>query len=486
MRFVYVLTLLLPIVFAALLLSKAGKTSWRMFTCAGVGIEAILTIAVAVCTKTGVTMFTLLGLPFVLAPDVTGCIFAVLFSVLFFASGVFAAEYLDRDHAPGEFGAVYVLTLGAMIGLCWAGNLQTYYMFFECLTLASFPLVLHERSMEARKAAEKYLCYSLLGASLVLFGMIYIQKLLGTLTFTPGGYEIAGADTKLALAIAFVTIMGFGCKAGIMPLHNWLPTAHPVAPAPASAILSGTVTKAGVLGIMRVAYFLFGAESLRGTWVQTVLIVVALVTVFCGSMLAYRTRILKKRLAYSTVSQVSYALFGLFLFTEAGFVGAMLQVLFHAVCKVCLFLCSGSVIHHSGQDHIYSEQGQFNYYGLGKVMPWTMVGYTLASLSLVGLPPFGGFVGKEYLAEGSFAALGHSGWIGAAVLLVSALLTAGYLLSISANAFFPKPGAPTVKAHEATWRMTVPIMFLACLLAVLGVCSFGYSDMIFGLAEILV
>ena len=486
MKSVYVLTLLLPIVFAALLLSKAGKKNWRMLTCVGVGVEMILTIAVAASAKTEVTMFTLLGLPFVLSPDVTGCIFAVLFGVLFFASGVFATEYLDHDHNPGEFGAIYVLTLDAMIGLSWAGNLQTYYMFFECLTLASFPLVLHELNMKSRKAAEKYLCYSLLGASFVLFGMIYIQKLLGTLTFAPGGYAVAEGDAKLALVIAFVTIMGFGCKAGIMPLHDWLPTAHPVAPAPASAILSGTVTKAGVLGIMRVAYFLFGAEFLRGTWVQTTLVVIALITVFCGSMLAYKTRILKKRLAYSTVSQVSYALFGLFLFTEAGFVGAMLQVLFHAVCKVCLFLCSGSVIHHTGQERIYSEQGQFNYYGLGKAMPWTMVGYTLASLSLVGLPPFGGFVGKEYLAEGSFVALGHAGWIGAAVLLTSALLTAGYLLSISSNAFFPKPGSLTVKAHEATWRMTVPIMILACLLAILGIYSFGYSDMIFGLAEMLV
>lgn len=482
MKFVYAISLLLPVPAAAALISEKGGKRWRAVTCAVSGAELILSLLTAFGEKTALTLFTLAGLDFTLAPDTLGCIFAVLFSALFFAAAVYSAEYLEHDPAAGKFCAAYLLTLGALLGLSMAGELQTYYMFFEFLTFASFPLVLHDRTEKSRAAAVKFLCYSFIGAALALFGLVFSAKLLGTLRFTGGGYGVDGESRSLALAVVFISVMGFGCKAGIMPLHEWLPAAHPQAPAPASAILSGCVTKAGVLGIMRIVFFLFGSAALRGTWVQYALIAAALATVFCGSMLAYKEKVLKKRLAYSTVSQVSYALFGLFLLSEAGFVGAMLQVLFHAVTKVCIFLCAGAVIHGSGRERVYSPNGEFQYCGLGRAMPFTMLAYTLASLSLVGLPPFGGFVSKWYLAEGSFQALGFSGWAGAAVLLGSALLTAGYLLPITAGAFFPAEGQPPAAAKEASWRMTVPVMLLAVLLAVLGVCSFGYADMLLRLA----
>jgi len=482
MKLIYIIALLLPVIAAGLLLSKRYAKSWKLISCAAAACELLLTVIAAIGAKDSLVLFKLIDLPFTLAPDASGCMFAVLFGVLFFAPAVFATEYLEHDSNPGEFGAVYLLTLDAMIGLSWAGNLQTYYMFFECLTLASFPLILHDLRSISRKAAAKYLTYSLLGAGLVLFGLVECMQLFGTLEFTAGGHALVGGSESLALWVAFITAMGFGCKAGIMPLHDWLPTAHPQAPAPASAILSGCVTKAGALGILRTVFFLFGAQFLRGSWVQTALIAIALVTVFCGSMLAYKEKVLKKRLAYSTVSQVSYALFGMLLMSTAGYIGAMLQVVFHAVTKVCLFLCSGAIIHHTGIERIYDEQGEFNYNGLGKLMPFTMLGYSFASLSLVGLPPFGGFVSKWYLAEGSFDALGFGGWIGAAVLLVSALLTAGYLLSITAKAFFPSENDRLVKAHEATWRMTVPICLLAVSLICLGICTFGLSDLFASIA----
>jgi len=482
MKFIYICALLIPVISSAMLLTKSFSKDWKRVLTFTLGIELALSLEIAFSGKPELVMFRLLDLPFTLAPDTVGCFFGVLFCVLFLAPAVFATEYLEHDNNPIEFGIVYLLTFDAMLGVSWSGNLQTYYMFFECLTLASFPLILHDLRSVSRKAASKYLCYSLFGAGLVLFGMVECMQLFGTLDFTAGGHAVIGGTTALALATAFITAMGFGCKAGIMPLHDWLPTAHPQAPAPASAILSGCVTKAGALGILRVVYFLFGTSFLRGTWVQTTLIAISLVTVFCGSMLAYKEKVLKKRLAYSTVSQVSYALFGMLLMSTAGFIGAMLQVLFHAVTKVCLFLCAGSVIHHTGIERIYSEEGEFNFSGLGKFMPLTMLGYSLASLSLVGLPPFGGFVSKWYLAEGSFAALGMGGWIGAATLLVSALLTAGYLLSITAKAFFPSPEDKLCRAHEATWRMTVPIMALAVSLIILGVYTFGLSDVFAGAA----
>lgn len=485
MKFIYALILLLPVFAAPILLHKKGGKHWRAVLCAVSGAELLLSLSAAFGEKQALTLFNIANLPFTIAPDTLGCIFAVLFAALFFAAAVYSAEYMAHDSAAAPFAAVYLLTLGALLGLSMAGELQTYYMFFEFLTFASFPLVLHDRSDSAVKAARKYLAYSFIGAALVLFGLVLSAKLLGTLRFAAGGYGTAADDGKLARAVVFISVMGFGCKAGIMPLHDWLPTAHPLSPAPASAILSGCVTKAGVLGIMRVIFYLFGSAVIRGTWVQYTLIAAALVTVFCGSMLAYKEKLLKKRLAYSTVSQVSYALFGLFLLSEAGFLGAMLQALFHAVTKVCIFLCAGSVIHGSGITRVYSKTGEFQYYGLGRAMPLTMLAYTLASLSLVGLPPFGGFVSKWYLAEGSFAALGFSGWVGAAVLLVSALLTAGYLLPISTGAFFPATGMRLIEAEESSRCMTVPVAVLAILLAVLGVYTFGYADVLLRLAESL-
>jgi len=465
------LPLLVPVIGAIAIIGPRGKHCWKGVLVATCAAEAVCCILVALLPSRTFAMFRLLDLSFTLQTDLLGCFFAILFSVLFLACGIYSTAYLAHDRQPDIFSIIYLLTLAAMEGLCYAGDMASYYMFFECLTLVSFSLILHDRRQKSRLAAVKYLCYSLIGAALVLFGMVFLNHLLGELTFVSGGH--AEEASKTLLTVAFITVMGFGCKAGLMPLHDWLPVAHPEAPAPASAILSGCVTKAGVLGITRVLFYVVGAGVLKGTWVQTTLIVLTLVTVFCGSLLAFKENIFKKRLAYSTVSQVSYALFGLVLFTPEGFLGAMLQVLFHALTKVCLFLSAGSMIHGTERDTVRLPDGRAAFAGLGKYMPLTMAGFTLASLSLVGLPPFGGFVSKWYLANGSFDALGVTGWIGAAVLLLSALMTAGYLLSISRQAFFPAPGEALPAREEHSKCMTVPVVILAALLAVLGIfCTF--------------
>ena len=360
--------------------------------------------------------------------DTLGRIFSVLFSVMFLLAGVFGFEYLHEDLSG--YYLWFSLTLAAMIGLCYAGNLLTYYMFYEIMTLSSFPMVLHERTEASRRAAMKYLGYSLFGAALALFGFFVIYPVTDGAEFTAGGALTVGT-TPMLLAAAFAMIIGFGGKAGMIPLHDWLPVAHPEAPAPASAVLSGIITKAGVLGILRTVYYLYGADALRGTWVQNASLALALVTVFCGSMLAAKEKILKKRLAYSTVSQVSYVIFGLMLMNEAGFSGAVLQAIFHSASKVCLFLCAGAFICKTGKTRV--EQ----LYGIGRSMPLPLFCFGAAGLSLIGIPPFAGFVSKWYLAEGSLSAFPVYGWIGAAVLLISALLTAWYLLVPVSKGFFP-------------------------------------------------
>lgn len=227
-------------------------------------------------------------------------------------------------------------------------------------------------------------------------------------------------------------LIGFGAKAGMFPLHAWLPTAHPVAPSPASAVLSGIIVKSGVLAIIRVVYYIVGPDFLRGTWVQYTWMTLALITVFMGSLLAYREPVLKKRLAYSTVSNLSYILFGLAVLSPAGFTGALLHVVFHGVVKCGLFLTAGIFLFCCGKTRVEELAG------IGRRMPAVLWCYTLLALSLIGIPPTCGFISKWYLAQGALEAdLGAWGYVGTAVLLISALLTAGYLLPVVTRGFFP-------------------------------------------------
>ena len=303
---------------------------------------------------------------------------------------------------------------------------------------------------------------------MVLFGIYFLNKYALTLNFTAGGVldmQAVSGNEGILLIAAFAMIVGFGVKAGMFPLHAWLPTAHPVAPAPASAVMSGIIVKMGVLGILRVVYYLFGAEFIRGTWVQHAWLVLSLLTVFMGSMLAYREKVMKKRLAYSTVSQASYILFGMALLVPEGLTGALLHVVFHAVIKSALFLCAGAVIYKTGKTSVDELKG------IGKEMPITIWCYTFASAALIGIPPASGFISKWHLAIGALdSGIAVFAWLGPVVLLVSALLTAGYLLPITVNGFLP--GAEfdyeKLEKKEPVKLMVIPIMILAALSILAG------------------
>ncbi|MBR1457405.1 MAG: proton-conducting membrane transporter [Oscillospiraceae bacterium] len=449
--------LLLPILLPALTAVCAKRRPEKRLLIPLMAIELALVLACCFCAGS-LRIPCLPGMPLELRLDGVGRIFSVLFAAMFLLSGIFGFEYLHER--VGEYYVFFLLTLSAMLGLCYAGNLLTFYMFYEAMTLLSFPLVLHEGTEASRRAAMKYLGYSLFGAALALFGFFVMYRSTGGARFTPGG-ALSGPATPLLLAAALAMIVGFGGKAGMMPLHDWLPKAHPEAPAPASAVLSGVITKGGVLGILRTVYYLVGAQALRGTYVQLAVLVLALATVFTGSMLAYKEKVLKKRLAYSTVSQVSYVVFGLLLLNTAGFAGAILQAVFHSVAKVCLFLCAGAFICKTGKTRV--EQ----LYGIGRSMPLPLFCFAVTGLSLVGIPPFAGFVSKWYLAEGSLAAFPALGWIGAAVLLISALLTAGYLLSPVSKGFFPGEEFE-YESVQCGWCFCLPLCVLAAAALLLG------------------
>lgn len=392
--------------------------------------------------------------------------YLVFISLVWAFVGLYATEYLEHDTNDGKFWRYYLISYGALMGLSMADNLITLYMFYECMTLVTMPLVAHNRDKESIAAAIKYLIYSVVGASLALFGIFFVGAYAGSFDFALGGVfskEMLAGREGLMKWVFFMMIVGFGVKAGMFPMHSWLPTAHPVAPAPASAVLSGVITKMGVLGIIRTVYYVAGVEFLRGTWVQYAFMTLSLMTVVMGSTLAFREKVFKKRLAYSTVSQVSYVLFGLSTMTEAGFVGALLHILFHSLIKNTLFMSAGAVVHKTGKTKVEEL------FAIGKQMPYTMCLFTVVSLGLIGIPPTGGFISKWNLASGALMLDGAFSWIGPAALLLSAVLTAAYLLSVSIRAFFVGKEGASIEKNDVTMRMTLPMLVLACLVVMLGV-----------------
>jgi multicomponent Na+:H+ antiporter subunit D len=403
-------------------------------------------------------------IPVLLAVDELSVFFSGIIVIIWLFAGIFALEYMKHEGDERRYYAFYLIAEGILIGLSYAGNLLTLYLCFECMTLFTMPLVLHSKTKEAVRAARKYMFYSIFGASASLGGIAILAVYAPSITFQAGGVftsESFWAQGPMYLIAAMLMILGFCGKAGLFPLHGWLPTAHPQAPAPASAVMSGIITKMGVLACMRTVFYIFGADFLRGTWVQTLWMGLALVTIFMGSMMAYKEPLMKRRFAYSTVSQVSYILLGLSTMTVIGITGALLQIVFHAVAKTALFLMSGAVIYETGKVRI-RELG-----GIGRQMPAVMTGFTLASLSLVGIPPLAGFVSKEWLAHGAMEAnvMGLY-WAGPLILLISAVLTAGYLLFISVDAW--KQTGKTVK-KQRNRKLSIPVFVLGVLTVLLGI-----------------
>ena len=388
--------------------------------------------------------------------------FTVLMSLMWTVVGFYAFDYMKHEENEKRFFGFYLIVMGVLSGIYMSANLITLYLFYELMTLTSLPLVLHSLTKEAISAGKKYLFYSVGGAFLSLVAIFYIYSSCNVSDFTAGGFigQVAAGDKNMLLAFVFLAIIGFGCKAGLFPLQDWLPTAHPVAPSPASAVLSGLITKSGVFVLIRLIYFSIGADFIRGTWVQYGWMILSLLTVFLGSMMAYTEKVMKKRFAYSTVSQVSYVLFGLSLLNSTGFTGALLHVVFHSIIKDGLFLVAGAIIVHTGIKNVD------NLKGIAKRMPTVIWCYTIFALALVGIPPASGFVSKWFLCLGALESdLGVFRFLGPAVLLVSALLTAGYLLPITINGFFPGNDFDYSKCEKCKVSplMIVPLVVLAVL-----------------------
>lgn len=453
----------------------------RTVTIAVLAVTLALLVPVLLSGETTLTLFTLSAdLPIFLHADTMGMIFACLMAFVWATVGIYSFPYMAHEGGEKRFYALYLCTLGALMGLCFAGSIITFYMFFEGMTLLTMPMVMHSGKKEAVSAGIKYLIYSILGASLVLLGVFVLAPYVKDFSFAAGGAlnmeKVAGHE-GFVLTFAFLMLVGFSAKAGLFPLHGWLPTAHPAAPSPASAVLSGVITKAGVLGVIRLIYCYFGVNFLSGTWVQTAYMCLTLLTIFTGSLLAYHEGHLKKRLAWSSVSQVSYILFGLSTMNPIGLAGAVLHAVAHSLAKDTLFMSAGAIIMKTEKTQVADLRG------IGKKMPVTLACFTVASLSLVGIPPCMGFISKWYLAQGSLAATGVSAAlnvIGPVVLLISALLTAGYLFPVVIRGFITghDENAEAVQKDDAPLMMLIPLLVLVVLSVVIGMFPGALIDLL--------
>lgn len=468
------LLILLPILFpliagVVLLATNMNESQRKTFVGAVVVINFLLVLLAIFNVDQTVTLVSVTeALSIKLMADGLSKFFLILVSIIWLLVTLYAFEYMTHEENENRFFAFYLMTLGTLMGIGLSRNLLTFYLFYEMMTFITYPLVTHNGSQEAIAAGTKYIIYSLIGAQFSLITMMSIFYFGNTLDFTAGGVldpSVVSGNENLVLLLFVLTVVGFGAKAGLFPLHAWLPIAHPVAPAPASGILSGIITKAGVLGVIRMTYFIFGVDFLRGTWAQYATMILAIITIFLGSMLAYNAKVMKVRLAYSSVSQVSYVLLGVLTMNAIGLTGGLLHMVFHAVVKNVLFLSVGAIIFKTRNTTVDEIRG------IGKSMPIVMWTFTLGSLALIGIPPFSGFISKWFLGTGSLnISITTIGLVAIVILIISAILTAGYLLSITAKAFFPGKDFDYsgVVSLEPSYYMLLPLVVLAAASLLLG------------------
>jgi multicomponent Na+:H+ antiporter subunit D len=406
--------------------------------------------------------------------DAFGLLFSVGASVLWIATSFYSIGYMRslEEHAQTRYFACFALALSATMGVAFSANLFTLFLFYEALTLTTYPLVAHKETPEAKAGARTYVIYLLGAAKVFLIAAIVLTyNLSGTLEFRQGGIlpgsELAAKPGLLLLVFALF-LFGFA-KNAVMPFHSWLPAAM-VAPTPVSALLHAVaVVKTGVFSTLRVFLFVFGADSMRELGADSLALGAASVTILGGSLLALGQDNLKARLAFSTVSQLSYIVLGAALLTPSGILGGIVHVTNHAFSKITLFLCAGSIYVSTHKTEVSQTSG------LAKQMPWTMASFAVASLSLIGIPPASGFVSKWYLVLGSLER-GSVALMG--VLLVSSLLNAAYLGPVVYKAYFED--AVDVGQHsvrEVPW-MVIPLVLSALASLLLGV----YPDPVLNLA----
>ena len=402
----------------------------------------------------------------VLRFDGLGRFFAGIISTLWPMTLLYAFEYMRDDGRKKLFFSFFTMAYGVTLGVAMAGNLFTMYCFYELLTLSTAPLVLHPNTREASRAAWTYFVYSLGGAAFAFAAMIFLISNGYGEDFTFGGllHTYPYARPQFTLIFYTLGVFGFGVKAAMFPTCRWLPMAS-VAPTPVTALLHAVaVVKSGVFAIIRLTWYAYGVKLLEGTWAQAVVLCFAAFTIFYGASRAVKETHWKRRLAWSTVANLSYIIFGTALMTPEGLSAALLHMAFHAEIKILAFFCCGAVLHQSGVEYVRDLNG------MGRRMPVTFVCFTASAVALVGIPPFSGFVSKWSLLTAAANAGTPLAYMGAGILLLAALLTAIYMFTTVTRAWFPVRGEVLERpgVREANWYMTVPMLILTLAILLTG------------------
>ncbi len=386
--------------------------------------------------------------------DAFGMIFALLASGLWIAVSIYSIGYMRglKEHAQTRYFFCFAMAIFGAVGAALSANLLTLYMFYEILTISTFPLVAHKETPDAIKAGRKYLAYLLTGAAFVLFSIGLTYYLTGSLDFVAGGF-VDGHGSRNLLRLLFITfIIGFGSKAAVMPIHEWLPSAM-IAPTPVSGLLHAVaVVKAGVFCCLRVILYVFGPNLLSDLGIWLILAYFVSFTVIMANLIALTQDNLKRRLAFSTINNLAIIILGAALLSSNAIKGSMIHIPFHGFMKITLFLCAGSIYVKTHKELI-SEMD-----GIGRLMPFTMGSFTIGALGLTGIPPVCGFISKWYLCLGAIEA---KQLIFLSVFLISALLDAAYFFPIVYGSFFKKPSGMNPRFNEAPLLMVVPIVVTA-------------------------
>ena len=466
----------LPIAAGAAMLAVRFKTR-RAREIAVEGVTLLTSLLVLLCLLSGDgqahTLFYLTKtVPIAFMLDGVGSVFTALVSFLWPLATLYAFEYMEHEGGEDHFFALYTITYGVTLGISMAANLMTLYVFYEFLTLCTLPLVMHGTRPEAIRAGYKYMMYSFFGAALAFIGVMLVTVFGNGGAFVLGG--VLGEDfavthplmTQLGYLCMFV---GFGVKAAVFPMHAWLPSAS-VAPTPVTALLHAVaVVKAGAFAIIRMTYFSVGAQLLRGTAAQAVAIALASITIVFGSTMAVREHHFKRRLAYSTVSNLSYIVLAASLMTAAGLAAGLSHMLFHALIKITLFYCAGAVLVKTGRTQVESLRG------LHRAMPFVCAVYTVGALALMGTPGLPGFVSKWLIGSAAIERGQVMGYVGLAALLISAVLTAIYLMSVAFSMYFrPLEEGGGVSAGvpcDPSWKMKLPLLVLIAAILLCGLFS---------------
>ncbi|PXX93722.1 proton-conducting membrane transporter [Marinobacter vulgaris] len=434
---------------ASVVIFALPEKGYRLRTGVNLG-AALVKLALVVVMVWGVfrgvdygLSFTMVpGVTFVLRADAFSLMFAGLSSVLWLLTTIYAVGYLEDSPNRSRFFGFFSLCVASTMGIALAGNLFTFFLFYEMLTLSTYPLVVHRGTEKALKAGRTYVIYTLTGGAVLLLAIAWLHGVAGDLPFREGGhFTDADPDIQGSLILIFILLVaGLGVKAAIFPLHGWLPQAM-VAPAPVSALLHAVaVVKAGAFGIVRVVHDIYGVEASAALGLLAPLAWLAAFTILYASVRALWQRDLKRRLAFSTVSQVSYIILGISLFGPVAAVGGLVHLLHQGIMKITLFFCAGNYAETLGIHRIDEMDGA------GRRMPGTSLAFTIGAFGMIGAPPLAGFITKWTMGSGALAA--NMDWV-IAVLVASSLLNAAYFLPVLHRLWFREPAAGW--PHERRW-----------------------------------